>query len=166
MKRIFGITLLCCWWIATSPLWAQPPNLQDRFQQRKAEIEQVKKELITTRINLKPEQEKKFWEVYDKYIEERLVLRKKIIQTRRSGFSMASTDAELEKNIEELFALRQKEIDMDKNYKALLLKIINIRQFAELYRTEQEFIKRVLEILRDKPHGGKPHPKPQKDDED
>ena len=143
------------------PLCAQPPHMRKRMEDRKVEIEKAKHEFITTRINLKPEQEKSFWEVYDKYTEERIILRKKIARTKRGSFSMAATDVELEKAFDDLIAFRQKEIDMDKSYKTTLLKIISIRQLSELYRSEHEFLKKVLEILRDK------HPdKPKKADEE
>jgi len=159
MKKIMLIGFL---WLLSQAIQAQPPNFRERMQQRKVEIEKAKYELITTRINLKPEQEKQFWEVYDKYIEERLTLRKKITKTRRNGLSIAATDAELEKIFDDLLAMRQKEVDMDKNYKTILLKVINIRQFSELYRSEQDFLKRILEILRDK----KPYPPKKDGDED
>lgn len=147
--------------IACAYLQAQPPHFQERMKQRKAEVEQAKKEIITARINLKPEQEKNFWEVYDKYIEEKITLRRKIAKIRRTGFGMAATDAELEKSFEDMLILRQKEVDAEKNYKTLLLKIINIRQFTELHKIEYEFMKRILEILRDK----QPN-KSKKDDDD
>jgi 5'-deoxynucleotidase YfbR-like HD superfamily hydrolase len=165
MKRI----IFLYFWLLTSALYAQPPDFQERLKQRKAEIEQAKREIITTRINLKPEQEKTFWEVYDKYVEERITLRRKIGRIRRTGFSMAASDADLEKNHDELLALRQKEVDMEKNYKTLLLKVINIRQFSELHRVEQEFMKRILDILRDRDgmpnREGKGRP-PKRDDEE
>lgn len=161
MKKLLKNLTILFLVLAFQPLKAQPPHLHERIQQRKAEIEQAKRELITTRINLKPEQEKTFWEVYDKYIEERITLRRKIARAKKNGFSMAATDAELEKNFDDLIALRQKEVDMDKNYKILLLKIINIRQLSEIYRTEHDFLKRILEILRDKNPS-----KPRRDDDE
>jgi 5'-deoxynucleotidase YfbR-like HD superfamily hydrolase len=162
MKNLFVFFFL--FWSVCAQ--AQPPNLlQERMQQRKAEIEEAKREIITTRINLKPEQEKNFWEVYDKYTLERISLRKKITRLRRTGFSMAATDAELEKSFDDLIALRQKEVDADKNYKTLLLKIINIRQLSELYRLEHEYFKRVLEIVRDRQPNRPPPPHHKRDDD-
>ncbi len=159
MNRSLAVCIIFI--LSLAYLQAQPPHFHERMKQRKAEIEQAKKEFITARISLKPEQEKNFWEVYDKYIEEKITLRKKIAKSRRAGFSLASTDAELDKHFEDLFALKQKEVDTDRQYKTLLLKSISIRQLAELYRSEQEFMKRILEIIRDR------HPnKPKRDDDD
>ncbi|MCU0446893.1 MAG: hypothetical protein MUE85_18500 [Microscillaceae bacterium] len=117
-----------------------------RFEAKRNEIEKIKKELITDRISLKPEQAPKFWEIYDEYTRERLILRRKL-RRWRDGRNLTDTDADILNSINERLNLRQKEVDLDRKAKDDLLKIINIRQLAELYYTEQEFLKRVLQVL-------------------
>lgn len=122
----------------------------ERFKERKAEIEKLKKEFIGTRINLTDEQAPKFWKVYDKYIEEKFRIKKQLGKLQRSGFSMAATDEELNKSIDKMFELRTKELDLDKKSKAEFLKVLNIRQLAELYRSEKEFFREILRKFRGK----------------
>ena len=149
MKNII-ITVILLINIFTFNVLAQPPKFKERMLEKKKEIEEAKRELITQRINLKPEQEKQFWEVYDKYTEERIAIKRQIQKIKRNGFAMADSDEELAKSIDEVFNLRQKDLDLDKNYRTILLKIINVRQLVELHRTEQEFVKKILQILRGK----------------
>jgi hypothetical protein len=116
-------------------------GLQNKLEAKKQEIENLKKELLNTRLNLNEKQEKEFWKVYDEYTKQKLMMRRKINQTRKSSLSLASTDEQLNKSIDKMLDLRQEELTLEKEYKVNFLKIINVRQLAELYRTEHEFIK-------------------------
>jgi hypothetical protein len=149
INRIIGISiclsLLCvfCWEAS-----AQDTNLlfRRRFEAKRNEIEKIKKELITDRINLQPEQANKFWPIYDKYTQERLIVRRKLRVLNR-GRNLTATDAEILEDIRQRSTLRQQEVDLEKKANEDLLKIINVRQLAELYFTEQEFLKRILQVL-------------------
>ncbi len=130
-------------------LYAQPPTrLEKMYEMRRAEVEKLKKDMIFSHINLQENQTKSFSEMYDVYLKEKLVLRRKIQKTRKSAMSLANTDADLKKNVDDLFILRQEELDLEKNYKTKFLTILNIRQLAELYRSEQDFIQNLLRTLR------------------
>jgi hypothetical protein len=149
INRIVGISIwLILWggfyWEAA----AQDTNLlfRRRFEAKRTEIEKIKKELITDRINLQPEQANKFWPIYDKYTQERLIVRRKLRVLNR-GRNLTATDAEILEDIRQRSILRQQEVDLEKKTNEDLLKIINVRQLAELYFTEQEFLKRILQVL-------------------
>lgn len=124
--------------------------LGPRFALRRAEIEKARKELIADRINLSPDQAKKFWPMYDQYIKEKLVLRRKMRLLDRKGANLTATDQELMDEINQMMNLRQQELDLDKKTKDNLAKVISVRQLAELYRTEKEFIKQLMQILTGK----------------
>lgn len=129
-------------------LWAQP-NFRERMKERRQEIEQVKKEFITQRINLKAEQEKDFWTVYDNYIEQKINIKRQIAALKNQSDNLTSTDKELEESLDKLFDLQQTELDLDRKTKTELLKIINIRQLTELYKSENEFIRKLVLTLRE-----------------
>ncbi len=135
-------------------LWAQP-NFRERMKERRQEIEQVKKEFITQRINLKPEQEKDFWEVYDNYIEQKIDIKRQIASLKNQSDNLTSTDKELEESLDKLFDLQQTELDLDRKTKTELLKIINIRQLTELYKSENEFIRKLVLTLRERRVGNR-----------
>jgi hypothetical protein len=146
-KSMFLLTLITAFlWIGILKGQSQPGNFREKLKQ----IEKAKKEFITAKINLKPEQEGKFWEVYDNYIENKLMLRRKNRQLRLRNFTMTATDQELDKAVDDLINLKQQEVDLEKKTKGELLKIINIRQLAELYRSEQEFFQYLLGVLKNR----------------
>jgi Spy/CpxP family protein refolding chaperone len=150
INRIIGISIWLLLSLVCLDASAQTPDtnllFRRRFEAKRNEIEKIKKELITDRINLKPEQAPKFWPIYDKYTEERLILRRKFRKALRA-ISLTDTDDDILKTVNERLALKQQEVDVEKKAKEELLKIINVRQLAELYFTEQEFLKRVLQVL-------------------
>jgi hypothetical protein len=57
-----------------------------------------------------------------------------------------------------MITLRQKEVDLEKEYMNRFLKTISPRQLSELYKTEQEFTKLLLERLEDGHSRRKSHP--------
>lgn len=131
---------------------AQPPEkMKERLENRRQEIDNLKKEIVESRLNLKPEQITPFRKLYDEYSLEKVQLRRKILKAKRANLSLTATDDELNKSIDELLEMKQKEVEIEKTYKTKFLKIINIRQMAEIYRSEQEFIRRLMELLREKP---------------
>lgn len=120
---------------------------------RKKLIEEAKTELITKRIKLTEAQAEKFWPVYNEYTDKKLELRRTVRSLKRDGFTIVSTDEEILKSLDKLLDYKQKEVDLEKDYKTKLLKVISARQLAELYITEQEFIKRLVEIWSNRKPG-------------
>ncbi len=147
-----GLIILIFLWIGFSKdlykLNAQPTRLEKLYDMRRTEVEKLKKDMIFSRINLQETQIKAFSEMYDAYLKEKLVMRRKLQKTRKNAQSLANTDADLKKNIDELFSFRQEDLNMEKLYKDKFLTILNIRQLAELYRSEQDFIQTLLKTLR------------------
>lgn len=121
---------------------------QRNFLEKREKIEKIKKEYVTDRINLTDEQAVKFWPIYDDYTQTRIKLRRQSQRLRQSGFSMAATDEQIEASINKMFEIKKKELKLDLEVKEKLLEILNVRQLAELYRSEQEFIKVILQALR------------------
>ena len=125
-------------------------SFQERLEERREQIEKIKKEFVTDRINLTDEQAVTFWPIYDEYIQNRIKLRRKTQKLKQSGFSMAATDEQIKASIDKMFELRKQELQLDLDTKEKLLKVLNVRQLAELYRSEQEFIKVILQSLRNR----------------
>lgn len=130
-------------------IYAQnPTRLEKLYENRRVEVDKLKKDMIFSRINLQENQVKTFSEMYDTYIKEKLVLRKKIQKARKGSSSLAQNDIDLKKNIDDLFNAKQEELNVEKTYKDKFLSVLNVRQVAELYRAEQEFIQTLLRTLR------------------
>lgn len=111
-------------------------------------IKSAKIGLITNRLNLTPEQSKQFWPVYDAYEAERKKIRQQIRKLRINANTMTATDDEVRGDLKEMMSLRQKEVDLEKDYMNKFLKVITPRQVVALYKSEKEFNGLLLEEIR------------------
>lgn len=133
---LFGLGML----LAVVPAPAQTkPGLQ--------RIQNAKIGLITNRLNLTTEQSQQFWPVYNEYEAKKQDVRLTIRRLNAETNNLTASDERILADLREMMTLRQKEVDLDKEYMNRFLKIINVRQLAELYKTEQQFTRMLLEKL-------------------
>lgn len=131
----FGVGFL----LATAASAQTKPGLQ--------RIQNAKIALITNRLNLSTEQSQQFWPVYNEYEAKKQEVRLSIRRLNAETNNLTASDERILADIREMMNLRQKEVDLDKEYMNRFLKIINVRQLAELYKTEQQFTRMLLEKL-------------------
>ena len=93
------------------------------------------------------EQAKSFWVVYDEFDKKRNEIRKNIRQMTAESRNITTSDDRILSDIKEIFSLKQKEVDLEKEYLSKFLKTINIRQVSELYKTEQLFNQMLVKKL-------------------
>jgi Spy/CpxP family protein refolding chaperone len=110
-------------------------------------IENTKIALITNRLNLTPEQGQVFWPLYNEFDSKKKDIRKNYRKLVSEINTLTTTDEKILANLKETLSLQQKEVDLSKEYMARFLKIINVRQLAELYKTEQLFTNMLLQRL-------------------
>jgi len=144
-KIVVGIITLCL----LITLFA---SAQDGEAARE-KIETAKIGFITNRLNLTSEQAPKFWPVYNEYNAKKQEIRKSLRQFRSQSAASAATDEKLLADMKEMIDLRQKEVDLEKEYMSKFLKVIKPRQLAELYNTEQDFRKELLKMLQERKGG-------------
>ncbi len=117
---------------------------------RLQKIHSAKIGMITERLNLTPEQAPQFWAVYNEYENKKIDLKKSIRRTMEDATSLSSTDDKIVNAQKQVISLRRKEIDLEDEYMAKILKTITPRQFSELKRTEANFNKMLIEKLNEK----------------
>lgn len=125
-------------------------NAQDDFQKAKGrgdKIRAAKVGLITNRLSLTEEQAKGFWVVYDEFDKKRNEIRRNIRQMTAESRNITTSDDRILADIKEIMSLKQKEVDLEKEYLTKFLKTINIRQVSELYKTEQLFNQMLVKKL-------------------
>lgn len=132
---LFGLCLL-----TGSLAFAQNRNGMQRIQSAKIA-------LITNRLNLTPEQSQQFWAVYNEYEDKKRDVRQSIRALNAETENLTTSDDRILSSLKEMMNLRQKEVDLDKDYMNRFLKVINVRQLAELYKTEQQFTRMLIEKL-------------------
>ena len=132
-------------------LHAQPP--------RGEKLEALKIGFITDRLDLTPEEAKNFWPVYNRFQDELEKVRRQRRESLRNpevDFEDMS-DSEIEKMVDTEILLRQNELDIFKKYHPQFKQVLPIRKVARLYKTEEDFKRRLLEIIKER-RGDKRHP--------
>ncbi|WP_026628469.1 hypothetical protein [Dyadobacter alkalitolerans] len=123
--------------------------------QRKSEeeikrIQDAKVAIITNRLNLTPEQSTGFWPVYNEYSQKRREIhraQRKIINDKKAE---GQNDEQVLGNLKEVQDLRQKELDLEKEYQNRFLKVITASQVIELYKAERTFNDMLIQRLKNK----------------
>ncbi|MDF7812019.1 Spy/CpxP family protein refolding chaperone [Hymenobacter sp. YC55] len=149
MKFLLRSLLLLCL-LATFPAAAQsgPGGRQGRMSQ----IENAKIAYITEKISLTQDQAQRFWPVYNEYSAKRRELYHTMRKLRVDDES-ALTDAQVKENLTKALALRQQEVDLEKDYFNKFQKLLSIRQVGKLFQAERQFTKEVLRRVADRPGG-------------
>lgn len=111
-------------------------------------IEQMRNKFIKERLNLTPEQEGKFWPIYSKYDAKKREIKQEKRKLRRRRALLTASDEQLVQKLKQFMDLKQSEVDLEKAYLNKFLAVLNARQVTELYRAEEEFIRKLLKQLR------------------
>lgn len=109
------------------------------------EVEKIRMSVIEERLQLTPEQAKNFMPLLKQYRKEQTELRQQIMKLRRK--SLVMTDEDLKRAMEQEFDLREKELALARKYHKEFLSVLNVRQVAELYQSELEFKRLLLQRI-------------------
>lgn len=123
------------------------------MERRHEKIEAARVAFLSTRLNLTTDQAQKFWPVYNEFDAKRRVLRKRLNGRGRDLAALA--DNQLQGVVDDLFAARQEELNLEKDYATRFQKVITLRQTLLLFRAEREFAKLLLRKLEER-RGGRP----------
>lgn len=136
MKSI--ITLLFSLLLVATAM-AQDVESQIKDPKAQEKIRAARIAYITEKLGLTPAEAEKFWPIYNEFDQKRRELR---LQNRdfRKNPDPAKSQEEMEKAaIAQQHQLRQKELDLEKDYSNKLLNVISAKKVMELQRTEKDF---------------------------
>ncbi|MCE7066490.1 hypothetical protein [Dyadobacter sp. CY326] len=125
-------------------------SAQRKSEEEIKKIQDAKVAIITNRLNLTPEQSTGFWPVYNEYSQKRREIhrsQRKIINDKKAE---GQTDDQVLNNLKEVQDLRQKELDLEKEYQSRFLKVITASQVIELYKAERTFNDMLIQRLKNK----------------
>ncbi|SEJ47152.1 hypothetical protein SAMN04487995_4852 [Dyadobacter koreensis] len=128
---------------STATALAQRPSGEEMQK-----IQDAKIAIITNRLNLSPEQATGFWPVYNEYSQKRKDIhraQRKIINDKKAE---GKTDDQVLNNLKEVQELKQKELDLEKEYQNRFLKVISASQVIELYKAERTFNDMLIQRLK------------------
>lgn len=122
-------------------------------QEKRENIQAMKIAFITKKLDLTPEEAQQFWPIYNQYSDKTMELRKKRRQDNREArqnFDELS-DKEVEQIVNNDIAIRQKELDLQKEYNEKFKGVLPIKKVAKLYAAEEQFKMVLINKLKDHP---------------
>ena len=127
-------------------------------QDRKENVQAMKIAFITQKLDLTPQEAQLFWPLYNQYSEKTMELRKKRRQGKpgREGNreNRPNLDSLSDKEVEQLvnndMAIRQKELDLQKEYHEKFKAVLPIKKVAKLYAAEEQFKIVLINKLKDR----------------
>ncbi|MFL5762699.1 MAG: hypothetical protein ACJ77K_02080 [Bacteroidia bacterium] len=153
LKTVLLLAFICASAITFSqPMGPPPKGKADRMQEKRDNIESMKIAYLTKQLDLTPEEAQKFWPVYNQYHDKLQELRKQRRMNKKDPKKNLDdlTDKQIEQAIDEDFAARQKELDLQNEYNAKFKAVLPIRKVARLYTAEEQFKIVLLDKLKDK----------------
>jgi len=157
--RLFISAGLCAIALAAG----QPAQAQGRGPlsqpggRRISQLDNAKIAFITSRLTLTQDQAQRFWPAYNEFIAKRRELGRTARQLRRDAENAGLSDAQLRDNFTQDFAIRQQQLNLEKDYFDKAQKVLTLRQVAQLYQAERDFTKEVIQRVAGR---GAPAPAP------
>lgn len=142
MKKLL---LIAVWIFSGWTLLAQDqePEVDEKVQER---IKTLRIAYISDKLGLTPEQAEKFWPVYQEYSDKRRALVQEFRDARKDA---KQDDAAKQEELVKLgLTLKQKELDLEKDYSGRLLKIITAQQILNLRKAEGDFQRIILQQIQ------------------
>jgi hypothetical protein len=106
---------------------------------QQSNVELAKIAFISQRLKLTSEQTPLFWPLYNEYNDKKAAIKLQIKKLSLENFNEKVTDSEILSDIKKLYILKQKELEIEKEFSEKCLKILTPKQFAELYQAERDF---------------------------
>jgi Spy/CpxP family protein refolding chaperone len=142
-RNIFAILIIALGAVTSA-------HAQRRSEEEIKRIQDAKVAIITNRLSLTPEQSAGFWPVYNEYSQKRREIhraQRKIINDKKAE---GQTDDQVLNNLKEVQDLKQKDLDLEKDYQSKFLKVITASQVIELYKAERTFNDMLIQRLKQK----------------
>ena len=114
-----------------------------RKDQRLGQLENAKIAFITNRVFLTQDQAQKFWPLYNEFSTRRRDINRSTRLLRRD-VPDGMTDPQIRDSFNQTFALRQQELNLEKEYFEKFQKVISLRQVSQLFMAERDFTKEVI----------------------
>jgi len=151
MKTLSNLLATLLVLVAHLILAQQPTDELDAIQQdpkAQERINNLRIAYLTEKLGLTSEQAEKFWPVYREFAQERSKLRNELRDAQR-GIDPNNPDPRKQEELVNLgLKIRQRELELEKDYSDRLLKVISAQQVLNLRRAEQDFREMLLNQIQ------------------
>jgi hypothetical protein len=103
---------------------------------------------ITDQLALTPEEAEKFWPIYREFSERRKEIRQQLKDTRRNPDGNKTTEQNEREIVDQQFEVKQKELNLEKDYSGRLLKVISAQKLRTLPEAERRFRQMILDQIQ------------------
>lgn len=119
--------------------WAQDPDEVQQDPKAQERINNLRIAYLTEKLGLSSDQAEKFWPVYREFAQERMKLRAEIREAQK-GIDPNNPDPKKQEELVNLgLKVKQRELDLEKDYSGRLMKVITAQQMLNLRKAEQDF---------------------------
>ena len=122
--------------------YAQVPedNAPPRDPKAAERINNLRIAYLTEKLELTPDQAERFWPVYNEFARERMKLRNEL-RTAKGAIDPNNPDPSKQRELVDLeLRMKQRELDLEKDYSNRLMKVITAQQVLNLRQGEREFV--------------------------
>jgi len=129
MKKIITVMMIT---LLGTVVIAQSPKAKEK-------IESARIGLITERLGLTPDQAERFWPLYREYRMKNQDAAKNFQQFRSRIDANTASEEESRRVVELELDLKQRRLDLEKEYSRKMLDVISTQQVASLRKAERDF---------------------------
>jgi hypothetical protein len=152
LKNIFASALFALA-LAASGQDAQPKGqteeqaIPERDTKAREKIEAARIGMITNKLGLSPDQAEKFWPIYHEFSTKRSAMRQEF-KLEQQKIKPDAKPEDQQRLVDMGLNLKQKELDLEKNYSGRLLKVITAEQMLNLRTAERDFQRMIINQLQ------------------
>ena len=146
-RQIRTIALLVSFVFIGEPTFTQTPHQKDHQEKDDSRIQSMKVAYITNELDLKPEEARKFWPVYNEWQnkEEEAWQDFKDKTPDRSADIDELSDQQLNNIIDAHIGKKQKKADLQRQYLKEIKKVLPLPKVAKLLHAEHSFKRHLLD---------------------
>ncbi|MFT4738011.1 MAG: uncharacterized DUF497 family protein [Cyclobacteriaceae bacterium] len=138
-----NVILLISFWVSSFALFGQAQTSETLNK-----IETAKIALISSRLQLSPEQAQQFWPIYNEYFNKQKEARMVYNDARKMIDPKKASEEENKRLLELGLEVKENQLAIERNYSGKMLNVISSRQMMELRGAESDFRKMLVERVR------------------
>lgn len=147
MKTFLKILVVCLMFFCSSAATAQAPHRAEARQEWMKKLKALKHDFLIKELDLKEEQQREFFEVYDAKETERMAAEQRVRHAERKIRKKEGevTDAEYDRAIAEQYKLNAEIAQIEGKYEPKFRKVLTRRQLFKLRGAEHAFQRKIME---------------------
>ena len=135
--------------LTTLPAFAQEDEMPSAVDPKvEAKVRAAHIAYITDQLALTPEEAEKFWPIYREFGEKRKGLRQELRDMKKNPDPNKTQDQIDKELVDKQFDVKQKELNLEKDYSGRLLKVISAQKLRTLPDAERRFRQMILDQIQ------------------